>query len=400
MYNIKTIEDFVVDNKTIILRIDLNLPRIRGKVSDDTRITKSLKTIEYLIARKAKIIIIAHLGRPKGKFDIEQSLAPMADELAKHLKRKIKFCPTTVDSKAYLMAKNLMPQEILLLENLRFSPYEEENDFVFAQKLAKLGDLFVNDAFSCSHRAHASIVGITKFIPSCAGFLLLDELKNIHDKLSVPKKPFTTIIGGAKVSSKLSLLSALVKKLDNLIIAGAMANSFLYAQKYQIGKSLNEPNLANEICNIIKLAKNYNCNLLLPVDVMVVQNQATGQNIKISNITQIDTNDNILDVGPKTVANIINIVNQSQTLVYNGPLGKFETPPFDISTNAVARVIADNTINKNLISFVGGGDTIAAIKSIGLLSCYSYSSTGGGAFLEWLKGKMLPGIEVLKVFSQ
>lgn len=393
MHNIKTIEDVVVDNKTVILRIDLNLPRKRGKISDDTRITRSLKTIKYLISRKAKIIIISHLGRPKGKFDIEKSLAPLADELEKHLKCKIKFCPTTVDSNAYFMVKNLLPKEILLLENLRFSQYEEENDILFAQKLAKLGDLFVNDTFSCSHRSHASIVGITKFIPSCAGFSLLDELKNINDRLSTPKKPFTAIIGGAKISSKFPLLTALVKKLDNLIIVGAMANSFLYAQKYQIGKSLNEPNLANDICNVIKLAKNYNCNLLLPVDVVV---EEISQNINIRNIDQISINENILDIGPKTVTRIIDIVNNSKTLVWNGPLGKFEIPPFDISTNTIARVVADNTVNSKLISVIGGGDTIAAIKSTGLLGCYSYSSTGGGAFLEWLEGKELPGISVLK----
>ncbi len=392
---LKQITDLNVTNKRILVRIDLNLPRKDGKISDYTRIERSIKTIKYLLENGAKVIIISHLGRPKGKYLMELSLAPIADEIEKYLGKKVKFASDIFSSNLVTKTNEMEAGSVMLLENLRFYEGEEKNSAEFVNRLLMLGDLYVNDTFSCSHRKHASIYGIAEKIPSAAGFLLIDELVNIERILSDPKKPVLAIIGGSKISTKLQLLKTLVTKMDYLVIAGAMANSFLYAQNIHIGNSLHEASLVSEALEILKLAKISQCKIILPIDFITSENLVMHADSKIVSSSEKFTG-GIYDIGPKTLNLIGELIKKSATIIWNGPVGAFEIEPFDISTRQIARLIASATKYENKISIAGGGDTLAAIKSSGLLSSFSYISTGGGAFLEWLEGRDLPGISILR----
>ncbi len=395
MTSLHSIRDLDVSNKKVIVRVDLNLPRNHGRISDNSRIIRLLPTINYLQQHNAKIILISHLGRPKGIFKRELSLAPVVNALEKILACNVYFCIDAIGDGAIESISKLKSGEIILLENLRFYPGEEENNIDFIMQLKQLGDIFINDTFSCSHRAHSSIVGLTKILPSAAGFLLESELNNLQTLLSMPTHPFTVIIGGSKISTKLSLLLNLITKADNIIITGAMANTFLATQGYNIGGSLHEPDLLEYAKKILTLSIESKCRILLPSDVITSKQFQKKTYCQIKNINNVKSDDLILDIGPQTLYSIEHIVNNSATLVWNGPLGAFEYRLFDISTRSLARVIASKTTNGQLISIVGGGDTLAAINTTGLLNCFTYVSTGGGAFLEWLEGKILPGINAL-----
>ncbi len=392
---LKKITDLDVVNRRVLVRIDLNLPRKDGKISDYTRIERSIKTIKYLSDRGAKVIIISHLGRPKGKYSMELSLAPIADEIEKYLGKKVKFASDIFSSNLVTKTNLMEAGSIMLLENLRFYEGEEKNSPEFVSRLLELGDLYVNDTFSCSHRKHASIYGIAKKLPSAAGFLLVEELSNIEKILQYPKKPVLAIIGGSKISTKLQLLKTLINKIDYLVIGGAMANSFLHAKNIYIGTSIYEADLSLESLETLELAKDSQCEIILPKDFIVSEYLNTHADSKIVNINETFTG-GIYDIGPKTLDLIGDLIEKSSTIIWNGPVGAFEIEPFDISTRQIARLIASATKYNNKISIAGGGDTLAAIKSAGLLSSFSYISTGGGAFLEWLEGRELHGIKVLE----
>ena len=385
-----------VRNKKILLRIDLNLPIKNGKVIDNTRIIRSLPTIKYLIENQAKIIIISHRGRPNGEFDLNASMAIMADELQKHVKQVIKFCSDSIGEKALKSVSKLMPGEILVLENLRFHKGEEDCDENFTKELAKLGEIYINDTFSCSHRKHASIFGLPKIMQSVAGFSLIQELENMEKLLNNPKKPFTAIIGGAKISSKTELLSTLLTKVDNLVIGGAMANTFLAAQNYNLGQSLVEPNYIENAKIILTKAKKIGKKIFLPTDLVVAKSNRENVACQITSIDKIANDDMALDIGPNSTEYISSIIKNSNSVIWNGPMGAFENPLFNCSTQHLARIISNQTQHYNLLSVIGGGDTVSAIKCAGLIDQFTYISTGGGAFLEWLEYKILPGIEVLQ----
>jgi phosphoglycerate kinase len=388
----RNITDLDVSQKTVLLRLDLNLPSQGGKFTDASRIISALKTIEYLRANRAKILIISHMGRPKGEFVRQLSLAPIVDELEKYIPTKIKFATDCIGEKIKNKAKMLQSSEILLLENLRFHPGEENNDLHFAEKLKDLADIYINDAFSCSHRSHASIEQIARIMPSAAGFALTRELEQLNLFLKNPSRALSAIIGGAKVSSKLSLLKNLLEKVDNLIIGGAMANTFLLAAGYQIGQSMCEPELLLEAGEIIKSAKTLGKNLLLPID-FVTQNSSGEISLRCKKTIAPD--EAIMDLGPHSTSQITALIHASKTVIWNGPLGAFETKPYDASSMEVARNIASASINNSLVSVIGGGDTSALLKISALQRLVTYTSPGGGAFLQWLEDKDLPGIVAL-----
>jgi phosphoglycerate kinase len=332
------------------------------------------------------------MGRPKGEFVRELSLAPLVDELEKHLKLKIKFATDCIGERVRDKANKLKCGEILLRENLRFNPGEENNSVTFAQELAQLGEVFINDTFSCSHRAHASIDAITALLPSAAGFLLVDELKNIESILRIPARPFTAIVGGAKISTKINLLINLIDKADNIVLGGAMANTFLYAMGKNVGTSMVEKDLAQKAIEIMQYAKNKDKHLLLPGDFLTENAQGAVHLRSLDNIAQDEA---VMDLGPISSQQISSLIHSSATLVWNGPIGAFETPPYNGASIEIARNIASASLNNNAKSIVGGGDTIALVKSSGLIKSISYTSTGGGAFLDWLQGQNLPGVLAL-----
>ncbi|KKB96401.1 Phosphoglycerate kinase [Candidatus Arcanobacter lacustris] len=378
-------QNLSVEGKKVVLRVDLNVPMINGKIEDDTRIVKILPTIKYLTEHKAKIIIISHFGRPKGRIVKEMSLEPIAKYL------QVKF----VDTNPQDAIAKMQNGDVICLENLRFNPGEEANDGNFAKELASYGDIYINDAFSCSHRSHASIVGIAKLLPGAAGLLLQEELLNLEKILSAPSHPMAAIVGGSKISTKLNLLYHLIKKADLLVVGGAMANSFLKASGYDVGKSLYEADLIDVAKDIIAKAHENNCKLILPIDV-VISSSINDSNSKIVNATDVDANSMILDLGPKTIAIVTSELQKIKTLVWNGPLGAFEYKPFDQGTINLAKEVSRLTISKQLISVAGGGDIVSALTAAGVVDDFSYISTAGGAFLEWLEGMNLPGIEVLQ----
>ena len=384
-----------VQNKTIILRLDFNVPLIGKKIQDHTRIALVLPFLEDLIKKKAKIIIISHLGRPKGLKNNELSLMPIYKFLKTQLKTNLFFFMGDIDQETKNKCSYLKEGEIILLENIRFFKEESENDNIFAKKLASLGEIYINDAFSCSHRKQASIHKITKYIKECyAGPLFQKEVEAINSIIKDKKKPVTCIIGGSKVSTKINVISNLIKNVDNLVIIGAMANNFLTYKGIDVGKSLVENGTEKIISNIYKEAKKYNCNILIPEDYNVSNNFEGSGKIKKENF--IGENEMILDIGPKTIENIEKIIDQSNTVLWNGPAGYFENKNFLTGTLSIAKKISGNTAKKSLISVLGGGDTISAInKSKNDLS-FTHLSTAGGAFLEFLEGKDLPGLEVLK----
>ena len=388
-------ENLNIEGKRVLLRVDFNVPINDGAITENSRIEKILPTIKFLINKKAKIIIIAHLGRPKGKIVPELTLKPIAKKLSNYLNQNVVFLNESIGSLAIQNSKKIPNGEILLLENLRFNKEEELNSVSFAKELSKIGDIYINEAFPCSHRAHASVCEITKHINSFAGKQLLEEVNVIKMLTDNAKKPITCIIGGSKISTKSGVLINLIKKMQSIVIVGAMANTFIKHKGYNIGKSIFEKNQANFIENIIKESKKNNCDLILPEDVMVSKNHNSKGNLK--SLDQINDDDLILDIGEKTIQNIFKIIDESKTVLWNGPAGYFEVDEFSVGSKKIANKISENTKTKFLVSIAGGGDTVAAINKFKCSNGFTYLSTAGGAFLELLEGKMLPGIKALEI---
>jgi phosphoglycerate kinase len=395
MPRFRTLDDLSVAGKRVLVRCDLNVPMRDGKVTDATRIERSAETLKELSSKGAKVIVLSHFGRPKGKRAPEFSQKPLVEPLAMALGRTVAFAEDCVGPAAERAAKALNDGDVLLLENLRFHAEEESNDAAFARQLAALGDLYVNDAFSAAHRAHASTEGLAHLLPAAAGRLMQAELDHLQAALEDPKRPVMAIVGGAKVSTKLDLLGNLVGKVDRLVIGGGMANTFLYAQGAEIGKSLAERDMADTARAILKKARDRNCTILLPVDTVVAAEFKANPLVETVAANVVPKDKMILDVGPRTVDAIVAEMKACRTLVWNGPLGAFETPPFERATIAVARAAAALTRAKALLSVAGGGDTVAALVAAGVEEQFSYVSTAGGAFLEWLEGKELPGVAAL-----
>ena len=383
-----------VNDKRVIVRLDLNVPVSNSKIDDNTRIKVIEPFINKLIENKAKVVLLSHLGRPKGKRISKFSLKPIFNYLEKKLSGKIYFYEDKIDEKAIKASKKLKPGEILLFENIRFFQEEESDDENFAKNLSKLGDFFINEAFSCSHRKQASIHKITKFIDSYGGPLLEKEIQSINLIIKNKKKPVTCIIGGSKISSKINVLSNLLKNVDNIIIVGAMANNFLKFQNKNIGNSLFEKDMEGSVKNITALAKENKCNVIIPVDCNA-STTADGKSTEKS-LDNINSEDIILDIGKNTINLINKTIDNSNTVFWNGPAGYYENKEFAKGTFAIAKKIAENTKSKSLLSIIGGGDTISAIKGSGLENKFTHLSTAGGALLEYLEGKELPGIKVLK----
>jgi len=382
-----------IKDKIIFLRVDFNVPIKDGKVIDDTKIDKMKDIINKLLSKKTKIILCSHLGRPQKKGKEGLSLEQVKNRLENSFKKKIVFLEDYLNNDT---KKNIQKsdQELFLLENIRFYKEEENNDPGFAKQLADLADIYINEAFSCSHRSHASVTGITKFIKSYAGETIINELNSLEKIFNKSNKPVTCIIGGSKISTKIDLISNLIKKIDFMIIGGAMANNFIKYNNFEIGKSLFEPDKEATIKNIIAEANKSNCKLIIPEDVVVSINEDTaGINKKIS---EIKSNEIIYDIGQETIKAIGKVINSSKTLLWNGPLGFFEKDFFATGSNEVAKLIKINTQKKLLTSIAGGGDTAAAIKKAKAEDGFTYISTAGGAFLEWLEGKILPGLKVLE----
>ncbi len=384
--------------KTLVVRADLNLPIKDGAITDTTRLVRFLPSVKtWLEEGAAKIVVLSHLGRPDGERNMKYSLEPIAQKMGELLEEKVVFLPDCIGNEILQTIKNSKTR-IFLAENLRFHNGEEDNDKGFAESLARLGEVYINDAFSVSHRKHASVDGISQFLPSFAGPSLLAEVAALEQVLVAPQKPVLGIVGGAKISSKISILEFLLPRLQHLIIGGAMANSFLKAQGFAVGKSLVEDEQMPTAQKIMSEAKKHGCQLHLPVDVVVANKLSIGANTKTKNIGEPLTDDDmILDIGEKTIAANIATLQQVKTILWNGPLGAFEIPPFDQGTVQVARAAAALTRQKKLISVAGGGDTAAAMHHAGIENDLTYLSTAGGAFLEWLEGKKLPGIAALEL---
>ena len=388
-------ESLNLTNKRIILRLDLNVPMEQGKVTDKSRINKIIPIIKKFINEKAKIILISHLGRPKGKRDEKLSLKPLTPILENLLNTKVHFSHESYGSSVVDKSKKIKTGEVLLLENIRFNKEEEANEKIFAKELAKIGDIYVNEAFSCSHRAHASVSEITKYIDSYAGKLLSEEVDMINLLVNKAIKPVSCIIGGSKISTKIGILTKLAKKMQTIVIVGAMANNFIKYKGYNIGKSLFEKDKDNLVSNIIKECETNKCELVIPEDVIVSKSLESEPQLK--SLEKIDDTDLILDIGENTTKKIYNIVDESKTILWNGPAGYFEVEKFSIGSNKIAKKITQNTKNKSLTSIAGGGDTVASINKSGCSDGFTYISTAGGAFLELLEGKNLPGIKALEV---
>ena len=392
MKNIK--EEVNLGNKKILLRLDLNVPIDDNKIMDTTRINKILPTLEFLINQNTNIIIISHVGRPKGKIVSELSLKLICEELSKKLNQNIKLVSKNIKE---INSKELFDNNdarIIMLENIRFYPEEEKNDEQFAKHLATLADIYVNDAFSCSHRAHASIHKITNFLPSYSGLQFDQEVNALKKITSEIKKPITCIIGGSKVSTKINIIKNLIPKFDNIIIVGGMANNFIKYMGNNIGKSLHEENSDKIIEEILFLSETTNCKIIYPKDVVVGKNLNGEPQIK--ELNEIVSDEMILDIGPKTVDNIINIIDRSSTILWNGPAGYFENPKFANGSVKIAKKMIENNKSDIIYSVAGGGDTVSLINNLNAINNFNFVSTAGGAFLEYLEGKELPGIKALK----
>ena len=390
----KSIKDHEnLSQKKILLRLDLNVPLKDGFITDETRINKILPIINFLIEKKAKIIIISHVGRPKGKVNKILSLKPICENLEKKIKKKIKLLNDNIFKlKKEDLFKNPLDQ-IVFLENIRFYKEEEENDKSFAKHLASFADFYVNDAFSCSHRAHASVSKITEFLPSFAGLQLKTEINALNKVTAEIKKPITCIIGGSKISTKIGIIKNLIPKFDNIIIVGGMANNIISYKGNNIGKSIKEENCKNAIKEIFEISENNSCKLIFPEDVLVGKNMKDKS--KVKELSEITDDDLILDIGPKTIEKIKDIIKTSKTILWNGPAGYFENPNFANGSYEVAKTIAKKNRDGSIYSVIGGGDTIALINQINLIQEFDFVSTAGGAFLEYLEGKDLPGIRAL-----
>ena len=388
----KTVRDLDVAGKKVLVRVDFNVPlNDKGEITDDTRITASLPTIQYLLEQKAAVILMAHLGRPKGQVKPELSLAPVAKHLGKLLGKKILFAPDCVGEAAQAAASKLKPGHILLLENLRFHKEEEKNDMEFAEKLASLADLYVNDGFGVSHRAHASVEGVTHFLPAAAGFLLEKEIQYVGQAVTNPLHPFVAIIGGAKVSDKIGVISNLLDKVDTLLIGGGMANTFLAAQGYKMGKSLVEEDKLDLAKELLAKAKKNKVNMLLPTDLVMAAAFAPDAEHVTEKVKNLNQAYMALDIGAETSKAYAEALADAKMIVWNGPMGVFEMDAFCKGTEAVAKAVAKSRAT----SIVGGGDSVAAIEKLGLAKRITHISTGGGASLEYLEGKVLPGVAAL-----
>jgi len=393
---LSTLNQVDVAGKVVLVRADYNVPLKNNKVADTTRIKKSIQTIQELREKKARVVLISHLGRPKGHHMEEYSLRPVAASLYKELgKVPVFFSDETIGRTAASLIDSLQPGEVALLENLRFYPEEEKNDENFAAKLAQLADIYVNDAFSVCHRSHASIDAITRFLPSYAGRLLQEEIKNLETHLNTPRRPVMAIVGGAKISSKLNLLKSLAQRVDVLAICGGMANTFLHAQGYEVGQSLCEKEMKHQAVQILAELTRRGCTTILPSDVVVASEPVPGVKSKIVPINEVPQDQMILDVGPKTIDDIVSNIDHCSTLIWNGSIGVNEIPPFEYATMLIARHAAMQTHSGKLISVAGGGDTAAALNQASSYDDFTYVSMGGGAFLEWLESKPMPGIEAL-----
>jgi phosphoglycerate kinase len=391
----RTLDGVDVSGKRVLLRADLNVPVRDGKISDLTRIERLTPTIRELVSKGAKVIVCSHFDRPKGKRVPEMSLAPVAAALGEVLGQRVRFAEDCVGVVAQQSVDRMAQGDVLVLENTRYHAAEEKNDPGFAAELARLGDLYVNDAFSAAHRAHASTEGVAHLLPAYAGRLMQAELEALDTALGNPVRPVAAVVGGAKVSTKLELLGNLVTKVNVLVIGGAMANTFLAAQGHAVGRSLQEAEMHGTAKAILAQAKTAGCEVVLPTDAVVATELKPGVATQVVSINAVPADAMILDVGPATIAALLDHLASLKTLVWNGPLGAFETPPFDAATVALAKAVAAATERGTLRSVAGGGDTVSALRKAGVLDKLSYVSSAGGAFLEWLEGKTLPGVAAL-----
>ena len=386
-------QNIIFKDKKVLLRVDLNVPIKNGSITEFSRIEKIIPTIKILLEKEAKIIILSHIGRPKGKIVESMSLEPISKKLESLLNKNVLFNKSIIDDNTISEVNKVQNGSVMMLENIRFNKGEELNDDKFSKKLSSLGDIYVNDAFSCSHRSHSSVEGITKYIPSYFGLQIIEEIEALKKITSEIKKPVTLIIGGSKISTKINIIKNLAKKFNNIIIVGGMANTMLKHMGYEVGKSISETNCESLVNEILDISKNFNCKITCPVDVVVSKNiQGNGN---IMDIKKINDDDMILDIGPKTISLIKKIINDSNTVLWNGPAGYFENPSFQNGTKEILEIISKKTINDNIFSVAGGGETVAAINKFNKLNSFTFVSTAGGAFLEYLEGKTLPGIKAL-----
>lgn len=396
MSGYKTIDDLDVAGKRVLVRVDFNVPMKDGVVTEATRIERALPTIEALAKKGAKVVLLSHFGRPGGKRDEKESLRPVAKKLEELLGRKVAFADDCIGEAAAKTIAAMKPGDVAMLENTRFHKGEEKNEADFVKALAANGDTYVNDAFSAAHRAHASTEGLAHVLPCAAGRAMEKELQYLAAALSDPKRPLMCVIGGAKVSTKIELLLNLVGKADMLVVGGGMANTFLFAKGVAVGKSLCEPMLAATAREIMDQAKARGCEIVLPVDVVVAKEFRENAPHRVVTADAVAADEMILDVGPDSVDAIVSKMDSAKTLVWNGPLGAFETKPFDTATVEAARYAAKRAKSGALVAVAGGGDTVAALDAAGAEADFTYVSTAGGAFLEWLEGKTLPGVAALK----
>jgi phosphoglycerate kinase len=389
---IRSVTDIDVAGRRLVVRADLNVPMAEGRVADHTRITRFAEGMKPLLARRAALVILSHFGRPQGRPDPAFSLRPLRDDLSRALGVPVRL--VDLDAAATEAAR-LEPGQVLLVENLRFDPGEERNDPGFADRLAALGEIYVNDAFSCAHRAHASTEAIAHRMPSVAGPLLIEELTALRNALEAPKRPSVAIVGGSKVSTKIAVLKNLVGKVDHLIVGGGMANTFLFADGAPMGKSLHEADQIGTVRGIRALAAASGCTIHLPGDAVVAREFKALAAARTVPATACPEDAMILDAGPQAVADFTSVLAGARTILWNGPLGAFEIPPFDAATMALARVAAALTGSGSAVTVAGGGDTVAALNAAGVADRFTYVSTAGGAFLEWLEGRELPGVAAL-----
>jgi phosphoglycerate kinase len=399
MAKFNTIDDLDVAGKTVLVRVDYNVPVRDGRVTDITRIERSLETIQELTGKGARVVCMSHFGRPKGQPVPEMSLRPIADALADVLGKPVAFAGDCIGPEAEAVIRDLPADGVALLENVRFHAGEEANDADFAASLAKLGDIYVNDAFSAAHRAHASTEGLARLLPAAAGRLMQAELIALAAALGEPERPAAALVGGAKISSKISILEALLGKVDALIVGGGMANTFLLALGHDMGKSLVEADMLETARAIMAKADTIGCQIILPVDAVVASEFKPNPTIVVVPVTAIPTEQMMLDVGPESTAALVTLLEDFKTIVWNGPLGAFETPPFDNATNQVAQKAGQLAKAGKLLAVAGGGDTVAALAHAGAVNDFTYVSTAGGAFLEWLEGQTLPGVAALEAVT-
>ena len=390
-----TLNQMDLYGKRVLTRVDLNVPMVDGKIADATRIEKIVPTINEIIKKGGTPILLAHMGRPKGKRHQNLSLSQLQEESETYFKSKVIFVADCIGPSVETALEIVKKGEIILLENVRFYPEEEKNDPKFAASLAALADLFCNDAFSVAHRAHASTTGLAKYLPSCAGKLMENELKALESVLGQPKRPVVTVVGGAKISTKIALIENLIEQVDSIIIGGAMANTFLFSKGFSVGRSLVEESLKPTALRILNKAEKYSCEIILPTDLVIAKELSENTPTLVVSANKCPEKYMILDAGPSTIDNIKNCINSAKTLLWNGPLGAFEVTPFDQATSQAAKFASKKTNNGDLISVAGGGDTVAALNKAGATDSFTYVSTAGGAFLEWLEGKELPGVVCL-----